>query len=556
MSTQSLPQPAEPSQPSNPSKLANPAQVADLAWWQRSVIYQLWLRSYCDSNGDGSGDLAGLLRKLDYIQWLGVDAIWLSPIYPSPMLESGYDITDFTGINALFGSLDDFDRLLAEAHRRDLKVIIDFVPNHTSDAHPWFQESRASRDNPRRDWYLWCDPRPDGSPPNNWVGCFGGSAWTFDRETEQYYYHAFLPQQPDLNLRNPAVQGAICDAMRFWLARGVDGFRMDAVWHMIKDDQLRDNPINEQFTPLLPPDNVVHPVYTRDRPEVHDVIAMMRRVVDEFDARMIGGELYVGLDTMMQYYGTPEKPELHMPFNLQLSVIAWDEKTIPDYVQAYLAAMPSHGWPNWALGTHDASRILSRAGIGQARLGAMLLLTLRGTPTVYYGDEIGMHDVDIPRDKISDLREILVPYLGLGRDPARTPMQWDGQPHAGFTTGTPWLPLAGDHERVNVNVQTDDPRGMMALYRRLLALRRASPALIAGSFQVVLRDGPVLVYRRDTADQHLLVALNFSAEPRTVSLVARAPGGRLLLSTHLDRADESTGDRLALRGDEGLLIAL
>jgi alpha-glucosidase len=532
-------------------------QPAHLSWWQRSVIYQIWLRSYCDTDGDGNGDLSGLITKLDYLSWLGVEAIWLSPIYPSPMIESGYDVADFQAVNTMFGSLDDLDRLIAEAHQRNLAIILDFVPNHTSDAHPWFQESRASRDNPRRSWYLWHDPGPDGFPPNNWVSCFGGSAWTFDKETGQYYYHAFLAQQPDLNLRNPEVQGAICDAMRFWLARGVDGFRMDAVWHVIKDDQLRDNPVNERYTPDLPPDNVVHGVYTRDRPEAHDVTAMMRRVVDEYDQRMVGGELYVGLDTMMSYYGAPERPELHLPFNLQLSVLPWDGKTIPDYIESYYAAMPPHAWPNWAIGTHDAGRIVSRAGMAQARLAAMLLLTLRGTPTVYYGDEIGMHDVDIPRDRIEDLREILAPYLGLGRDPARTPMQWDGQAGAGFTTGTPWLPISSDYERVNVHVQTDDPRGILALYRRLFTLRRSSPALIAGSFQVVLRDGPVFVYRRDTGEQHMLVALNFGSEPRTVIL--DVPGhheGSLLLSTHLDREGEQVSGQLALRGDEGAVIAM
>jgi alpha-glucosidase len=532
-------------------------QSAHLPWWQRSVIYQIWLRSYHDSDGDGNGDLNGLIAKLDYLSWLGVDTIWLSPIYPSPMIESGYDITDYQNVNAMFGSLDDLDRLAAEAHQRGLTLILDFVPNHTSDAHPWFQESRASRDNPKRGWYLWQEPRPGGAPPTNWVSCFGGSAWSFDKDTGQYYYHAFLAQQPDLNLRHPEVQGAICDAMRFWLARGVDGFRMDAVWHLIKDDQLRDNPINEHYTPDLPPDNVVHSEFTRDRPEVHDVVAMMRRVVDEHDQRMLGGELYLGLDSMMSYYGTPERPELHLPFNLQLSVLPWDGQTIPDYVQSYYAALPPHGWPNWAIGTHDASRIATRAGAGQARIAAMLLLTLRGTPTVYYGDEIGMHDVDIARDHIKDLREILVPYLGLGRDPARTPMQWDGQPGAGFTTGTPWLPIASDYERINVNAATQDPCSILALHRRLLALRRSSPALVDGGFRTVLRDGPVFVYRRDTDEQHLLVALNFSDEPRTVTL--DVPGhdtGTLLLSTQLDREGEQVGTSLALRGDEGVVISM
>ncbi len=431
-------------------------QQSEIPWWQRGVIYQLWLRSFYDTDGDGNGDLNGLIAKLDYLAWLGVDILWLSPVYPSPMIESGYDITDYTSINELFGSLKDFDRLIAEAHRRNLRLILDFVPNHTSDAHPWFQESRASRENPRRSWYLWHDPRPDGSPPSNWVGCLGGSAWTFDKETGQYYYHAFLPQQPDLDLRNPEVQGAVCDAMRFWLAHGVNGFRMDAVWHIIKDAELSDNPVNDHYTPDLPPDNVVHSEFTRDRPEAHDIIAMMRRVVDEYDARMIGGELYVGVNTMMQYFGSPERPELHMPFNLQLSVIPWDGQTIPDHIRSYYTALPPHGWPNWALGTHDARRIATRAGAGQARL----------------------------------------------------------------------------------------------------ALRRSSPALVAGGFQTVLRDGAVFVYRRDIEDRHLLVALNFGAEPRTVDLAGIVAGGRLLFSTHLDRDEQEVSGQLELRGDEGVVIAL
>jgi alpha-glucosidase len=509
-------------------------------------VYQLWLRSFFDTDGDGNGDLEGLIAKLDYLTWLGVDVVWLSPIYPSPMVESGYDVADYTGVSERYGSLETFDRFVDEAHKRGLKVILDFVPNHTSDAHPWFQESRSSRESPKRGWYIWADPKEGGAPPNNWVGCFGGSAWQFDKETGQYYYHAFLAQQPDLNWRNPEVQGAIADAMRFWLARGVDGFRMDAIWHLLKDDQLRDNPINEHYTPDLPPDNVVHSEFTRDRPETHDAIVLMRRVVDEFDDRLLSGELYIDVEKMMRYYGSPERPELHMPFNLQLSVVDWSARKVGEWIEKYMGALPEGAWPNWAIGTHDSRRIATRAGAGQARVAAVLLLTMRGTPTIYYGDEIGMHDVDIPRGKIEDLRELLSPYLGLGRDPARTPMRWDGSPNAGFTTGEPWLPVGDDYETVNVNAQSEDPNAMLALYRRLLALRRETPALVSGGFELLHRDDATIVYRRDNA----VVALNFTGEPRTVQV----DGGTIVLSTLGDRDGQSVTGQLELRGDEAVVI--
>jgi alpha-glucosidase len=518
-------------------------------WWQRGVVYQIWLRSFYDENGDGSGDLEGLIQKLDYLKWLGVDVLWISPIYPSPMVESGYDVSDYNGVDALFGDIGTFDRFAEAAHTRGLKIILDFVPNHTSDAHPWFQESRASRDNPKRGFYLWQEPKEGGAPPNNWVSCFGGSAWAYDKQTAQFYYHAFLPQQPDLNLRNPEVQGAIADAMRFWLRRGVDGFRMDAIWHIVKDEELRDNPVNEQYTPDLPPDNVVRSDYTRDRPEAHDVIAMMRRVVDELPERVLGGELYVDVQKMMTYYGSKERPELHLPWNLQLSVIPWGARAVGDWIEAYHGALPEGAWPNWAIGTHDASRIVSRAGAAQARVAAMLLLTLRGTPTVYYGDEIGMHDVEIPRGEIVDPREMLTPYLGLGRDPARTPMQWSEEPNAGFTTGKPWLPIAPDAGEVNVHVETDDPRSMLTLHRRLLALRRETPALISGGYAAVRRDDGVLVYAREVEGGRVTVALNFTKEPRTIEMQ-----GTVLLSTHLDREGDRAEGTLELRPDEGIIV--
>lgn len=524
----------------------------ELAWWQRGVIYQIWVRSFYDTDGNGNGDLNGVIAKLDYLQWLGVDVIWLSPVFPSPLIESGYDISDYTAIHELFGAMEDMDRLLAEAHSREMKVVLDFVPSHTSDAHPWFVESRSSRDNPKRSWYLWHDPKEDGSPPTNWVGCFGGSAWSYDKETDQYYYHAFLPQQPDLNWRNPEVRRAAYDAMRFWLARGVDGFRVDAIWHMIKDEQLRDNPPNPDYTPDLPPDNVVLGEYTRDRPEMAQLVAELRRVVDEYPDRMLGGELYLSTERIMAYYGTPEEPQLHMPFNLQLSVIDWSAESVGAWLEGYLGAMPEHGWPNWAVSTHDSRRIAHRAGDGQARVAAMLLLTVRGTPTIYYGDEIGMPGAEVPRDQITDLRELLAPYLGLGRDPARTPMQWDGQPGAGFSGGEPWLPVADDYAEHNVNQQSDDPRSTLSLFRRLIAMRRELPALTAGEHRLLHRDDACIVYERVAGEQRVVVALNLSGEPRALELGGIR--GSVILSTMLDREGERVAGRIELRGDEGLMI--
>jgi alpha-glucosidase len=350
-------------------------------WWQRGIIYQVYPRSFMDANGDGVGDLAGIKARLDDLQWLGIDAIWISPIYPSPRVDFGYDICDYCNIDPIFGTLDDFDALLAEAHGRGLKVILDLVPNHTSDQHPWFIESRSSRDNPKRDWYLWREPAPGGGPPNNWRSHFGGPGWTFDENTGQYYYHTYFKEQPELNWRNPEVQAAMFEVMRFWLNRGVDGFRIDVIWRLLKDPQFRDNPPNPDFTPGHNPYYELLPTYTGDLPEVHAVIAAMRRVVDEYPERVMIGEIYLPSERLMTYYG-PGGMGVHLPYNFQLIELPWDARVIRPAINAYEAMLPAHGWPNWVLGNHDRHRIASRVGAAQARVAAMLLLTLRGTPTI------------------------------------------------------------------------------------------------------------------------------------------------------------------------------
>ncbi|GIV96079.1 MAG: alpha-amylase [Herpetosiphonaceae bacterium] len=524
-------------------------------WWQSGSIYHIYPRSFMDSNGDGVGDLAGIIERLDYVDWLGVDAVWISPIFPSPMADFGYDVSDYTAIHPLFGSLHDFDRLVAAAHKRRLKIILDFVPNHTSQLHPWFVESRSSCANARRNWYIWCDPAPGGGPPNNWLSVFGGSAWEWDEATGQYYYHAYLKEQPDLNWRNPEVQEAMFDVMRFWLERGVAGFRVDALRQLIKDEQLRDNPPNPAYRPDQGPYHSLLPIYTTDRPEVLEIVAMMRRVIDSYAERVLIGELYLPIERLVAYYGS-DGTGCHLPFNFHLILTPWDARRIAALIDAYEAALPAHGWPNWVLSNHDNPRIASRVGPAQARVAAMLLLTLRGTPTIYYGDEIGMHDVSIPPELAQDPWEKNVPGLGLGRDPERTPMQWDTGPNAGFTAGTPWLPLAAGYPTVNVATEREDPTSMLALYRRLIMLRRAEPALSVGSYRPAGVSGDVLAYLREHEGRRFLVALNLSHAPQQFAPGGLRLHGRAALSTFLDREGEHVSDSLVLRGDEGLIVAL
>jgi alpha-glucosidase len=527
-------------------------------WWQRGTIYQIYPRSFMDSNGDGVGDLPGIISRLDYLRWLGVDAIWISPIYPSPMKDFGYDVSDYVDVNPLFGTLADFDRLVAEAHARDLKVILDFVPNHTSDQHAWFRESRSSRDDPKRDWYIWHDPAPGGGPPNNWLSCFGGSAWEFDEATGQYYYHAFLKEQPDLNWRNPHVVDAMMDVLRFWLDRGVDGFRVDVLWHLIKDDRFRDNPPNPDWTPGRDPYQQLIPVYTTDRPEVHAIVQRMRALMDEYTDRLFIGEIYLPIEKLVQYYGGPELKGANLPFNFQLINAKWDARHLSRLVHEYESALPEGAWPNWVLGNHDQHRIATRCGLAQARVAAMLLLTLRGTPTLYYGDEIGMCDVEIPPESVHDPFEKNVPGKGLGRDPERTPMQWNARRNAGFTSGAPWLPLACDCASVNVETQQHDPGSMLTLYSRLIALRRGEAALEVGRFELLDADGDVLAYvrRGRKGESSFLVALNLGSRGHVLHRPLDAPAGAIILSTHLDRHGERVKGNIALRGDEGIIVRL
>jgi alpha-glucosidase len=508
-----------------------------------------------DSNADGVGDLAGITSRLDYLQALGVTAIWISPIYPSPMADFGYDVSDYCNIHPLFGTLEEFDQLVIEAHKRDLRVILDYVPNHTSDQHPWFLESKSSLDNPKRTWYIWRHPRPGGGVPNNWLSHFGGSAWEWDDHTKQFYYHAFLKEQPDLNWRNPKVQDAMMDVLRFWLDRGVDGFRVDVMWEIIKDQQFRDNPVNDRYVEgEVRPYLQLLPLNSGDLPEVHDLVRMMRSVLDEYEDRVLIGELYLPLDRLMKYYGENGN-ECQMPFNFMLVTLPWDAQRIVRAIDKYEHALPAGGWPNWVLGNHDVKRIATRAGPEQVGVAAILLLTLRGTPTMYYGDELGIADVQVPPAAHQDPVGKNIGHV-FSRDPSRTPMQWDDSPTAGFSETQPWLPLSYGHSTANVVVQSQDEGSPWSLYRRLIALRQSEPSLMVGSYKAVPADGDLIAYIRSDHEKRFLVVLNLGAEDTSFEMPAEGQLGRVVLGT--DRAREGTEvfEELRVRGNEGLVLAL
>lgn len=528
----------------------------DWEWWQQGIVYQVYPRSFQDSTGNGCGDLKGIVQRLDYLVSLGVTAVWVSPFYPSPMKDFGYDISLYTDIHPLFGSMEDFDELLLEAHARELRLIVDLVPNHSSDQHPWFQESSSSRVNPKRDWYLWSEPAPDGGPPNNWLSEFGGSAWQWHEGTGQYYYHAFLAEQPDLNWRNPDLRSAFYDIMRFWLDKGVDGFRVDVMWHMIKDAQLRNNPPNPDYDPEHDsPYKELIPVYSADQPQVHEVVREMRRVVDEYRQRVLIGEIYLPVDQLLMYYGD-EESEAHLPFNFQLIETPWDAKHFERAINSYEASLRPHDWPNWVLGNHDKPRLASRVGDPQARIAAMLLLTLRGTPTLYYGDELGLRDGKIPADQVKDPRGLRCPGRGLGRDPARTPMQWDNSSAAGFTTGVPWLPVNSDYREHNVADQQSDPTSLLWLYRQLITLRQHEPALAVGDFEPLQSEPALLAYLRVYHSSAFVIVLNFSDKPEVHKIKPGLGAGEVLVSTHRSSDINEVSDSIDLQANEGLVVRL
>ena len=531
-------------------------------WWQSAVIYEIYPRSFQDSNGDGIGDLQGVIDRVDYLAWLGVDAVWLTPIYPSPMVDFGYDVADYTGIHPIFGDLNIFDRLVAALHKRGIKLILDFVPNHTSDQHPWFQDALSSKESPKRNWYIFKDPVADGYP-NNWVSIAGGPAWTLDEASGQYYCHRFLKEQPDLNWRNPDVRAAMYDAMRFWFKRGIDGFRLDVFWLLIKDQQFRSDPLSPVYVEGEPDFRRTLEIYSADQPEVHEIAREMRSVAAEFgEDKLLIGEIYLPAEKLVTYYGR-EGDGLHLPFNFNLVWQPWRADALLAYVKRYESVLPSQdtlpasGWGSWVLGNHDQKRIASRIGPAQARVAMLILLTLRGTPTLYYGDELGLENVPIPASQGQDPFGHAHPDQG--RDPVRTPMPWSsaasgsGADSGGFTEGSPWLPLGDDNQKKNVETSKQDETSMLRLTRRLLTLRKQEPALSLGAWSEVDVDGDVLAYARYDDQQRFVILANLDAEPKTVRL-NEGFQGMVEFSTLAVTNQVKVGTDVSLEVDEALII--
>jgi alpha-glucosidase len=539
-------------------------------WWQKAVFYQIYPRSFADGNGDGIGDFQGIIGKLDYLKDLGVDGIWLSPHYPSPQYDCGYDISDYTGVAPEYGTLDDFKVFLNEAHARGIRVVLDLVLNHTSHEHAWFIESSSSRDNPKRDWYIWRDARPDGSLPNNWYSTFGGSAWEYDEKTASYYYHYFFKEQPDLNWRNPEVKQAMFDVVRFWLDLGVDGFRLDAIGTIYEDPDLPDHQAGYtqeelyrlSYEAKTPEERAkMQPIwdemfkYQHDLPGIHELMRELRAVIDEYDDRVLVGET-----DEISFYGTGDD-ELHLIFNFPLMRA---ERLTPAWVRANqkerLALMPSISWPCNTLGNHDCPRVYNRFGDGAhndalARQNLLLMLTLKGTPFLYNGEEIGMSDYMLS-DK-SQIRDFLALFyydlartagkipedealrlaLQNSRDRNRTPNQWSKAPNAGFSPVgvATWLPVNPNYaEGVNVADQEGDPDSLLSFYKRALHMRRQNLALIYGDYQPLAEEAEsYLAFVRSTAEQKCLVLMNMMDQPCQVALDLPVKSARLVFSTQL-----------------------
>jgi len=536
-------------------------------WWQHAVFYEIYPRSFRDSNGDGIGDLNGITSKLDYLASLGVDAIWITPFYPSPQVDFGYDVSDFENIDPQFGSLADFDRLVAAAHKRHIRIVVDYVLNHTSDQHPFFVASRSSQTSPYRDWYIWRDDKNSG-PPNNWSSSFGPTAWTLDPKTNQYYYHRFYAEQPDLNWHNPEVEKRMFQTVRFWLDRGVDGFRLDAVNYLFEDPQFSDNPVLPELRPGSTIEHLQELKYNRDLPELHEVMMRLRTFTDNYDPnRVLIGEAYVPQwEVLMQYYG-PKNNELQLPFNFFLVMgkvrTSLDATAFRSVINDSEKALQGR-WTTYVLSNHDIPRAFDRYGDGRnndtiAKLLATMLLTLRGSPFLYYGEEIGM--VTTEPKTIEEVRDPVGKRYwpaNKGRDGERTPMQWDQTRHAGFTTGEPWLKVPPSASERNVAAAGKDPDSILNFYRSLIRLRRKSSALLDGDYVSVGDDPHVFAFRRKSSRQTMVVALNMSKEQKTFALKQGPLNGssafRIVLSNISSRKVEVVTEQLQLAPFEAVIL--
>lgn len=522
-------------------------------WWQHAVFYELYPRSFADSNNDGVGDLRGIASKLDYLKQLGVDAIWITPCFPSPQVDFGYDVSDYVNIDPMYGTLTDFDHLSAEAKKRSIRIILDYVINHSSDQHKWFESSRSSRNSKYRDWYIWRDGKGPGQPPNNWLSTFGHSAWTLDPKTGQYYYHYFYPEQPDLNWRNPAVKKAMFDVTRWWYKRGVSGFRLDAVDTLFEDPKLPDNPVLPGTNKFGDPNT--NEIYNKKLPELHDVLRDLRKVADEYDAVLIGETWTADIAELNRYYGEGNN-EVQLPMDFMFTTV--NKLSPPEFRKQIAAVESASGWPVYVISNHDIVRSYNRYGDGKnndaiAKVMAGLYLTLRGTAIMYYGEEIGMENNDPQRqeDVKDPIGKIGWPQEK-GRDGERTPMQWDNSPNAGFSQTKPWLPVPESYQTKNVASELKDENSVLRFYQDVLSLRHSNRALLDGKYTALNTEDPnVLSYLRQYKDQSVLVVLNMSAMPQKLSLDLKAQGisvdtARTLLTTVAGKPKSAALSELSL----------
>lgn len=523
-------------------------------WWRDGVIYQIYTRSFADSSGSGIGDLNGITDKLDYLQYLGVDAIWLSPINPSPDVDFGYDVSDYCAIDPKFGSMADFDKLVDAAGKRGIRIVMDLVLNHTSDRHEWFLQSRSSRENPYRNWYLWHDPDEKGGPPNNWQSVFGGKGWEWDEKTGQYYYHMFYKEQPDLNWRNPKTRAALLDVFRFWADRGVKGFRLDVFNVYFKDAQFRSNPTKSFGRRAF--DRQIH-LYDFSQPELVGVLEDIRKVLDAYpETYAVGETFYAPPQATADYCGDGV---LHATFYFDLLESRWNPGKYRKIIQDWLDAIGRDKWATWVLNNHDTVRSATRFGQGEdderLKVAATLLLTLRGTPFMYYGEEIGMRDIRLKKSEILDpIGRHYWPFYK-GRDGCRAPMQWDDSPNAGFSTARPWLPLNPDYQERNVEKQSKDSHSLLNFYKRLLALRRQRPALTKGTFELIPNTpADVLAYQSRAGEDRALVLLNFEDSVQAITLPEEKNKWQVGLSSKNRQEMPIKSHQIELKGNEALIL--
>jgi len=525
------------------------------AWWKQGIIYQIYTRSYCDSNSDGIGDIRGIITKLDYLKQLGINAIWLTPIFETPNYDFGYDVRDYLDIDPSLGTMDDFCALLDEAHYRGIKVILDMVLNHTSHLHPWFLESRSSSKNEKRDWYIWKD-KVDGGPPNNWKNSFGGSAWEWDEKTEQYYFHSFLKEQPDLNWRNSEVQETFFGIMHHWFRLGVDGFRLDVINMIIKDKKFRDNPRTFRlpfFQDLK---------YNANQQRSYKIVRKLRAIADQYDDRVLVGEVYTlppgDAAGAAAYLGNGNNA-LHMAFDFSLLFSRWNARSYYLSIKKWLNQIPKDGWPCHVLSNHDLHRKFSQNALfseteRKARVAAVLMLTLKGTPFIYYGEEIGMENERVPKEHINDpLGKKYWPFYS-GRDQARRPMMWENKPFAGFSDIHPWLPVNKNYPDKNVESQIKDEKSIYHLYKNLIRIRWKKETLRSGQIKFIEKGkNGILAYTRTLQNEKILVVLNFSSRNKEMHLSGHT-SYKVLLDTYISYNDRVKSGTLSLAGYEAIVL--